>query len=290
LVPWILGVPVLTYERGTSFDPVRALEALETHQVRNCFFPPTALAYFRRQVREIRSRYKLDMRSMHAGGESLTPELLEWARKEFGVTVNEVYGMTEAGIVVGNCSPLMPVKPGSMGTVIPGHEVAILSESGRVATVGGQGLIAVRKRSPSLFLGYWSDSELTRRLFRRDWFITGDIATRNGSGYFRFVGRRDIVVKVSGYRVSPLEVEYLLSKNGAISRCAVVAVPDEERGSVLKAYIQLRKGYPASPRLAEEIQGYAKRVAGLHQYPREIEFVDRLPSRRFRGPRAKKVV
>ncbi len=290
LVPWILGVPVFSYERGEKFAPEKALEMMETYGVRNCFVPPFALNIFKKRLSEIGAKYKLDIRSMHSGGESLPPELFQWATKEFKVTVNEVYGITEAGIVAGNCAPLLPVKPGSMGKAIPGHEVTVLDEAGQEASAGVNGLVAVRRDLPSMFLGYWRDEELTQSFFRESWFIPGDVASRNGGGYFWFAGRRDVVVKTSGYRVSPLEVEYLLSNHRAISRCVVVAVPDEERGSILKAYVQLKKGLAPSPALATDIQEYAKKTAGLHQYPRRIEFVDQLPDIPLREKRRKEVV
>ncbi|MBI4258206.1 MAG: AMP-binding protein [Thaumarchaeota archaeon] len=289
LVPWILGVPVLSYSRETSFDPAKALEFLEANPVKNCFIPPTALTYFKKHVPRIRSRYKLTVRTMHSGGESLSPELFKWARTEFDVTVNEIYGLTEAGIVIGNCFPLAPVKPGSMGKAIPGHIVATRNMSAEKTIIGIEGLIAIKKNIPSMFLGYWGDPELTQSLFRGDWFIPGDVSTVDSDGYFWFSGRRDIVVKTSGYRVAPLEVEQLLSNHEAVSKCIIVAVPDEERGSILKAYIQLKEEYTPSAELAEEIQQYAKNTAGLHQYPREVEFVDKVQTR-LRKRKRKEVV
>src|SRR5216683_3117071 len=177
------------------------------HEVRNVFMPPTALKLLRASG-ALASGVRL--RTLASGGESLGEDLIEWGRATFGLTINEFYGQTECNLVVGNGSALPPVRPGWMGTAIPGHTVGIVDEAGRELPAGELGSIAYRRPDPVMFLRYWRNEAATAAKFRGDWLVSGDLGTRDEAGYFRFVGRDDDVITSGGYRIGPGEIETCL--------------------------------------------------------------------------------
>jgi len=167
-----------------------------------------------------------------------------------------------------------------MGLPFPGHDVRVVDNEMAETKVGELGEIAVRvspERPPSLFLEYWKNAEETTRVFRGDWYLTGDQATRDADGYLWFVGRADDVIISAGYRIGPFEVESALLEHPAVMESAVVASPDPDRGSIVKAFVKLRPGAEPGDRLVTELQEHCKRVTAPYKYPREIEFIDELP-------------
>jgi acetyl-CoA synthetase len=273
---WYFGLPVVA-QRARKFDPERALRLMQDHGVRNTFLPPTALK-FMRQVPNIRQRYKLRLRTIISGGESLGESVLTWAREEMGVTVNEFYGQTEVNFVVGNSQTLFPPVGGSMGRAYPGHEVEIIDDAGQVLPAGEQGEIAFRRgEDPVFFLRYWNDEEATREKFAGDWARSGDFGVKDERGQFWFRGRKDDVIGSAGYRIGPAEIEASLAKHPAVALSAAIGVPDELRGQVVKAFIVPAVGYEPSDALASEIRQHVKTFLAAHEYPREIEFVASLP-------------
>lgn len=269
------GIPVVAF-RAKKFDPEKALDLMVRHEVRNTFLPPTALKMLR-TLTGIKNKYPLRLRSVLSGGEPLGEEVLEWGRAELGLDINEFYGQTEANLLVGNCAVIMPIKPGSMGRPTPGHKVTVVDEKGNPLQPGEVGEIAVKKGDPVMFLGYWQNEQATQEKFIGDWLLTGDMGHFDEDGYFWFRGRKDDVITSAGYRIGPAEVEDCLLKHPAVALSAVIGVPDEIRGSVVKAFIILKEGYTASPTLATEIQNFVKTRLAAHEYPREIEFVTELP-------------
>jgi len=269
------GVPVLAF-RAKKFDPEKALDLMARHGVRNVFMPPTALKMLR-SLRGIQGKYPLRLRTIASGGESLGEEVLEWGRAELGLDINEFYGQTEANLLVGNCAAIMPIKPGSMGRPIPGHRVTIVDDGGNPVRTGEPGEIAVKKGDPVMFLGYWQNDLATQEKFIGDWMLTGDTGHLDEDGYFWFSGRKDDIITSAGYRIGPAEVEDCLLKHPAVALSAVIGVPDEIRGSIVKAFLILKEGYTASPALGEEIKNFVKTRLAAHEYPREIEFVTELP-------------
>jgi acetyl-CoA synthetase len=267
------GVPVVAF-RFPKFDPEKAFALLARHDVRNTFLPPTAL----KMMRQIPARTAVGtVRTILSGGERLGDELQEWGQRTFGVTINEFYGQTEANLLVGNCAALMPTRPGSMGRAIPGHRVEILDEAGRSVSAGEVGTIAVQAPDPVMFLGYWQNPEATRQKFRGPWCITGDRARRDEQGYLWFDGRDDDVINTSGYRVGPAEIEDCLMRHPAVALVAVVGVPDQLRGEVVKAFIVPRPDVSPGPALAADIQAFVKTRLSAHEYPRLVEFRETLP-------------
>jgi acetyl-CoA synthetase len=268
------GVPVVAF-RFPKFDPEKAFALLARHQVRNTFMPPTALKMMR-QMPVARAAVGT-LRTIASGGERLGEELHEWGRQTFGVTINEFYGQTEANLLVGNCAALMPTRPGSMGRAIPGHRVEVLDDEGRIVPTGQLGTIAVEAPDPVMFLGYWQNPEATRQKFRGPWCLTGDMARRDEQGYLWFDGRDDDVINTSGYRVGPAEIEDCLMRHPSVAMVAVVGVPDELRGQVVKAFIVPRPDATPGPDLASDIQAFVRTRLSAHEYPRLIEFRGTLP-------------
>lgn len=273
---WHYGVAVIAH-RARKFEPELALELASRHRVRNTFLLPTVLRMMMREVPDPRGRYDLRLRTIHVGGESVGEDILLWAREALGVMPNEGYGQTEVGVVLGNCSLLMPVKAGSMGRAVPGHVVDVVNEEGCPVPAGEIGEVAVHGSDPGLFLGYWHDPKATRDKFVGDCALTGDLARRDADGYFWFVSRKDDVISSGGYRIGPSEVEQCLSHHPAVAVAAVVGSPDPIRGEVVKAFVQLREGVLQTPELVRELAAYVRIRLSAHEYPREIECMDALP-------------
>ncbi len=270
-----LGVPV-AFARSERFDPEGALEFLERAAIRNAFIPPTALRMLR-SVSGIGSRFRLRLRSVGSGGESLGRETYEWARRELGLTINEFYGQTECNLVLSSCAALGVNRPGAIGLPVPGHEVAVIDEEGRPAAAGTIGQIAVRRPDPVMFLEYWQDPQATAKKFIGDWMTTGDQGTVDADGYFHFFGRDDDVITSSGYRIGPGEVEDCLTGHPAVALAAAVGKPDPVRTEIIKAFIVVKDGVSPSEALADEIRLWVRERLSAHEYPREVAFVDSMP-------------
>ena len=269
------GVPVVArrFEKFTGED---AFQLMQDFGVRNSFLPPTALKMMR-AVPDARKRWKLDVRSIASGGETLGSELLDWGRETFGVTINEFYGQTECNMIVSSCARVMEARPGIMGRAVPGHELAIVSDDGDGLADGTLGNIAVRRPNPVMFLEYWQNPDATRAKFAGDWLLTGDKGVRDEKGWLRFVGRDDDVITSSGYRIGPGEIEDCLIGHPSIRMAGVIGVPDKERTEVVKAFVVLADDVKPSDELAGEIQAWVKTRLAAHEYPRLVEFVDDLP-------------
>jgi acetyl-CoA synthetase len=269
------GLTVIA-RRFSKFPGEAAFDLLHRYGVRNAFLPPTALKMMR-AVEGAETRWPLRLRTVGSGGETLGAELLDWGRRVLGVTINEFYGQTECNVIVSSCSAIMPPRPGIMGRPVPGHEVEVIGEDGERCADGELGMIAVRRGSPVMFLGYWGNEAATRAKFVGDWLITGDQGIRDSEGWLRFVGRDDDVITSSGYRIGPGEIEDCLMRHPAVHMAAVVGKPDPGRTEIVKAFVVLKEGFTASDALAAELAGHVKTRLGAHEYPREVAFVDVLP-------------
>ena len=275
LPSWHHGIPVVAH-RAKKFDPEEAFYLMGKYGIRNAFMPPTALKMMR-QVKDPRSRYDYQMRSIGSGGEALGEELLAWGKEVMGLTINEFYGQTEVNLVVGSCCEVMEIRPGSMGKAIPGHEVAVVDDSGNPVPTGTVGEVAIKRPDPVMCLEYWKNPEATREKYVGDWWVTGDLAKQDEDGYFWFVGRKDDLITSAGYRIGPAEIEDCIIKHPAVSMVAVVGSPDEVRTEVVKAFIILKPEVSPGPDIEEEIKKFVKTRLAAHEYPREIEFVSELP-------------
>jgi len=276
LPSWYFGIPILGY-RG-RFDAERAYDLLQRYGVRNSFLFPTALKLMMKAVPEPRVKYEITLRSVMSAGESVGVTVLEWARDQLGVTINEMFGQTEINYVVGNSQAAWPVKPGSIGRPYPGHRVAIIDARGEELPRGELGEIAVHRiGDPVFFLEYWKNPQATREKFVGDWGLTGDQGKMDDDGYLWYQGRTDDVIKSAGYRIGPAEIESCLVKHPAIANAAVIGKPDATRGQIVKAFVVLQPDVPATQALEEEIRQHVRGRLAPYEYPREIEFIDALP-------------
>ena len=275
---WLVGASVFVYDHE-KFTPAAILEVLSKHRVTSLCAPPTI---FRFLIREDMSKYDLSaLEWCTIAGEALNPEVYKRFQQLTGIKLREGYGQSETTLTVFT-SPWVEPKPGSMGLPNPHYEVELLTPEGRPAEAGEQGQIALRyggKYPAGLFDGYYRNQKLTDEVMREGYYYTGDLAWKDEDGYLWFVGRADDVIKSSGYRIGPFEVESALMTHPAVVECAITGVPDEIRGQVVKATVVLANEYKdkAGDALAHELQNHVKQVTAPYKYPRQIEFVDELP-------------
>jgi len=275
---WIVGACVFVYDHE-KFTPAAMLEMIQKYRITSLCAPPTI---FRFLIREDLTKYDLSsLEYCTIAGEALNPAVYEQFLKLTGIKLKEGYGQSETTLSLFT-APWVEPKPGSMGLINPHYDVDLLTPEGRAAEVGEQGQIVIRtdKSYPvGLFKGYYRNAELTNEAWHDNVYYTGDVAWRDEDGYFWFVGRADDVIKSSGYRIGPFEVESALMTHPAVVECAITGVPDEIRGQVVKATIILSKEYKdnAGDELVKEIQEHVKTVTAPYKYPRIIEFVETLP-------------
>jgi acetyl-CoA synthetase/medium-chain acyl-CoA synthetase len=270
--PWSAGAEVFMYDG--RFEPDRELGLLSEIGPQVFCAPPTE---FRLLVKQDLSDLRLpQLRECVSAGEPLNPEVIRAWRDATGITIRDGYGQTETILLVGNF-PGNPVRPGSMGLPMPGHQIEIIDEQGRILAPGEVGDIALGGATPSLFREYWKDQAASLGARRDRWYVTGDRGYRDEDGYFWFVGRADDVIISAGYRIGPFEVESALIEHPDVLEAAVVGVPDPDRGSVVKAFVVLRPGVSGEERLAKGLQEHVKSVTAPYKYPRQVEFLDELP-------------
>jgi acetyl-CoA synthetase len=282
---WHYGRPVVGYPME-GFDAETAFELCEEFDVTETFLPPTAIRMLM-QVEDPTDRYELSVRAICSGGEPLTPEILDWADEELaGVAVNELYGQTEANLLVTNCRSWFPAQAGSMGKPVPGHEVAIVDqETGEVLPDDEVGMIAVRHGDdPVVFQEYWNEPEKTAAARVEaadggaDWHLTEDLGYRDEEGYFWFKARDDDVIITAGYRVGPGEVESAILEHPDVAQVGVVGIPDDTRGEIIKAFVQPVEGVTGDDTLREAIRTLVSEQLAKYEYPRDIAFVETLPT------------
>ena len=275
---WHYGRPLVSYPMG-SFDRQMAYELLEEFEITDTFLPPTAIRMMM-GVDDPTEQYDLKLKAISSGGEPLTPETIEWAAEELdNVAVNELYGQTEANLLVTNCQDWFPAQAGSMGKPVPGHDVALIDqETGEEKPTGEIGMIAVRHGDdPVIFEEYWNKPEKTEQARVGDWHLTGDLGKRDEEGYFWFKSRNDDVIITSGYRVGPGEVESAILEHPNVEQVGVIGIPDDMRGEIIKAFVQPVEGVTGDNAFREEIQDLVRDQLAKYEYPREIEFVKSLP-------------
>lgn len=269
------GVPVVSCHFG-RFDPEAAFGLMEEYNIRNCFIPPTALKMLR-VVEDPAKYFKLNLRTIASGGESLGKETYDWGREQLGLTINEFYGQTECNYVLSSCAKIGVTRPGAIGRAVPGHTVGIIDGDGKLLPAGEQGQIAMMRPDPVMFLGYWDNPEATCDKFIGDWLTTGDQGVMDMDGYVSFVGRDDDVITSAGFRIGPGEIEDCLLAHEAVALSAAIGKPDPLRTEIVKAFIILKDGFQPSDALTKDIQNFVKRRLSAHEYPREIAYVDSLP-------------
>ena len=275
---WICGATVFCYDMD-KFIPLKLLEKLEHYKVTTFCAPPTM---FRFMLQEDVSQFDLSsIQHCCIAGEPLNPEVFKQWEQLTGLKLYEGFGQSESSVLIANFSPWITPKPGSTGKPSPLYDIDLINSEGKPCEDGEEGEIVVRLKGhdwpTGLFTGYYLDDEMTKANLGGEWYNTKDVAWRDSNGFFWFVGRNDDVIKCSGYRIGPLEVESALTEHPAVVECAVTAAPDPIRGQVVKATVVLAKGYASSPELTKELQNYVKKVTAPYKYPRIIEYVDELP-------------
>ncbi|MEI6492557.1 MAG: AMP-binding protein [Verrucomicrobiota bacterium] len=276
--PWHCGACLFVWDARGKFSANHMLDILETYPITSLCAPPTAL---RMMVREDLGRRAFPrLRHCVTAGEPLNPSVFHAWKAATGLSVYEGYGQSETVILIGNFKSLgFPVVPGSMGRATPGYDVCLLDDHLNPVPDGTEGEIAVRLREKpvGIFKEYWKCREQDAPHFCGEWYLTGDRATRDADGYFWFIGRKDDVIKSSGYRIGPFEVESALIAHPSVLDVAVIGKPDEVRGQIVKAFVVLRHGHGPTDETREILQAHCKHLVAPYKYPREIEFVAELP-------------
>jgi acetyl-CoA synthetase len=273
---WICGTALFVYDYD-RFVPQAMLDMIVKYRVTTFCAPPTVYRFL---IREDLSKYDFSaLKNCTVAGEPLEPEIYEQFKAGTGIKLRECYGQTELTVTV--CTyPWMEPKPGSMGKPAPGYDIDLLRDDGSSCDMGEEGQLVVRtgKRKPTgIFGGYYRDEALTKTVWHDDIYYTGDMAWRDEDGYLWFVGRSDDVIKSSGYRIGPFEVESALMEHQAVLECAITGVPDPDRGTVVKATVVLARGWSPSEELKKELQNHVKKITAPYKYPRIVEFVTELP-------------
>lgn len=273
---WLAGSAVMTYDFD-KFVPEKIMEVIEKYKVTTFCAPPTIYRFL---IKEDLTKFDLSaLKYCVVAGEPLNPEVFKQFKEATGIKLMEGYGQTECTVAMATYSWMEP-KPGSMGKPSPGYRIDLHDDEGNSCEIGEEGQIVIytdRNTPVGMFNGYYCDEKLTQKVWHDGIYYTGDMAWRDEDGYFWFVGRADDVIKSSGYRIGPFEVESALMEHPAVLECAITAVPDADRGQVVKASIILSKNYVASNDLAKELQDHVKKVTAPYKYPRIIEFVSELP-------------
>ena len=274
---WMAGAAVFVYDYRGKFDPSVLLKVIAEFGVTTFCAPPTVYRFL---VREDLTRYDLTkLRFCTTAGELLNKSVFMAWKEATGLAIYEGFGQTETTLQIATLRTMEP-KPGSIGKPVPGWDVALLNEEGDVCPAGEEGEICVRlanARPCGLFTGYLDEADLTARATRDGWYHTGDKAWMDEDGYFWFLGRVDDLIKTSGYRVGPFEVESALVSHPAVIEAAITGVPDPVRGQAIKATVVLAPGCAPSEELTRELQEYVKRVTAPYKYPRLVEYVSELP-------------
>lgn len=278
--PWYLGTSIVSYEG--RFDARTWYDILQRYGVTVWYTAPTALRMLMRAGDDLVKEFDLErVRHICSVGEPLNAEVVRWAMRTMDRRIHDTWWQTETGAHLICNYPCMTIRPGSMGKPIPGVIAGVVDEEGNEVPPGTEGYLALRPGWPSMMLGIYRNTPRFKEYFRiPGWYIAGDQAYRDEDGYFWFMGRADDVIKTSGERLGPFEVESALIEHSAVAEAGVIGKPDELRGEIVKAFITLRPGYKPTEELKEDITKFVKTRLAYYAYPREIEFVESLPKTR----------
>ena len=275
---WIAGATLFVYDHE-KFTPADILTKIGQYRITSFCAPPTI---YRFMIREDLSKFDLSsLEHVTTAGEALNSAVYDKFLEVTGLEIKEGFGQTETTCLIAT-TPWMKTKPGSMGLPMPQYDIHLLKPDGTEAATGEQGEIALKvdeKKPVGLSCEYFLNPEATAKAWHDGYYYTGDLAYRDEDGYFWFVGRADDVIKSSGYRIGPFEVESALMTHPAVVECAITGVPDDIRGMIVKATIVLGKEWKdkAGDELAKELQDHVKKTTAPYKYPRIVEFVDELP-------------
>lgn len=293
---WVNGITTVVYEG--KFDPDKWYQIIEKYKISVWYTAPTAIRLLMAKS-DIISNYDLSsLRYMVSVGEPLNPEAVTWSEKVFGKPFHDSWFQTETGSIMIANTPELKVKPGSMGKPLPGITADIVDDGGSSLSANIEGNLVLRPGWASQMAAIWKNEEKynsyfvppnRQEAFKKDpgsfvldkkWYYSGDRAYKDEDGYFWFVGRADDVIKTSGERVGPFEVESALIKHPSVIEAGVIGKPDEVRGEIIKAFVVLKPEIPQTEELKIELSEFVKKHLAGHAYPREIEFIDKLPKTR----------
>ena len=272
---WLMEAAVLTYDYD-RFDADELLSLIPRYGVTTLCCPPTMYRMFS-QVDIDKYDFSTLVYSTTAG-EALNPDLFDFWKKHTGLTIYEGFGQTETPLTIANLTGSTP-RPGSMGKPVPQYNTRILDEDGNFCKVGqtGEVCIDVSQGAPGIMMEYYRNPAKTAEAIHDGWYHTGDTAWCDEDGYYWYVGRNDDVIKSSGYRIGPFEIESVMLEHEAVKECAVTGVPDPLRGKAVKATVVLTSGFEGTTALTKELQTWVKQKTAPYKYPRIIEYVEELP-------------
>ncbi|NDV20351.1 AMP-binding protein [Pseudodesulfovibrio sp. JC047] len=272
---WMAGATVFVWDFRGRFDPAHLLQIMQDNKITTFCAPPTVYRFL---VREDLSKYTLSLRHCTTAGELLNESVFHAWQDAFNMSLYEGYGQTETTLQVATFKCMTP-KPGSIGKPVPGWDIALMNEAGQRVPQGEEGEICIRIDKPvrGLFDSYLDEPEKTASVKFDGWYHTGDKAWADEDGYLWFMGRTDDLIKSSGYRIGPFEVESALVSHESVIEAAVTGVPDDVRGQVVKATIVLAPGYEPTEELTKSLQSFVRELTAPYKYPRVIEYVDELP-------------
>jgi acetyl-CoA synthetase len=275
---WHYGFPAFRYDSQSGFDPATVFENIETWGLTRAVLVPAMLKAMRKLDA---SQYDLStLTVVMSGSEPVSETLYDYVTETLGANLNEMYGQTEAMHLVTTCEQWFDVEPGSLGYPAPGHDIAVVDEDGGHVRQGEVGIIGLRKPDPAMFLELWDDPMGTERKFLGDgeWMNTDDLGYEDDDGQLWFKSRADNLILTSGYRVGPAEVEDAIIELDAVANVGVVGVDDDDLGERIKAYVEVAEGYEPSTGRADQIKQHVRDSLAKYQYPREVEFIDALPT------------
>ncbi len=272
---WLMESCVFVYDFD-KFDPAEIMDIIGKYHITTLCCPPTMFRFFINAGLEGHDLSSLKYCCI--AGEALNPDVFNNWKQATGISLMEGFGQTETTLTIANIKGMVP-KPGSMGKPSPQYKVKIVDENGDECAPGqtGEIIISSEPKPPGLMMCYYRNEEKTKATIHDGWFHTGDVAWRDEDGYLWYVGRNDDVIKSSGYKISPFEIESVLVTHPAVLECAVTGVPDPVRGQLVKATVVLREGYEPSDELMKELQNFVKHETAPYKYPRAMDFVKELP-------------
>ena len=272
---WIMEAAVFVYEYD-RFEPHHIMNMIEKHRITTFCCPPTMFRLYLNAG--IEGHDLSSLKNCCIAGEPLSPDTFNTWYRATGLKLMEAFGQTESSVIVGTLKGMTP-KPGSMGKPSPQFRVELLDKEGNPVRPGEEGeiCVSISPRVPGIFVEYYRDEVKTNETLRDGWHHTGDVAWKDEDGYFWYLGRNDDIIKSSGYRISPFEIESVLVEHPAVLEVAVTGVPDPIRGQLVKATIILREAYKPTDELKKELQQFTKSRTAPYKYPRVIEFVDAIP-------------
>lgn len=275
---WANGVSTVIYDG--RFDPDKWYKIIQDYKVSVWYTAPTAVRMLMSKPEAVKKFNLSTLRHIASVGEPLNPEAVVWGLKAFKLPFHDTWWQTETGAMCIVNLRCMNIKPGSMGRPFPGIVATIVDDKGNELPAGKEGNIALKPGFPSLMKTIWRRPQKFKSYFLKGWYISGDRGLKDKDGYFWFISRADDVIKTSGERVGPFEVESVLVENKNVVEAGVIGKPDPLRGEIIKAFVVLKDGIKQTEKLKDELSTYVKKNLAGHAYPREIEFIDKLPKTR----------